>query len=48
MANIEKEMEEWCIQTENSKEKIKGELKIVSMNETTIFIGKKYDEFKKK
>ena len=47
MANIEKEMEEFCIQTENSKEKIKGELKLVSMNKTAIFIGKKINEFKK-
>ena len=48
MENIEKKMEELCIATKNTKEsQIKGELQLVSMNETKNFISKKFDEFEK-
>ena len=48
MENIEKKMEELCIETKNTKEsQIKGELQLVSMNETINFISEKFDEFEK-
>ena len=41
-------MEELCISMKNTKEsQIKGELQLVSMNETINFISKKFDEFEK-
>ena len=48
MENTEKKMEELCIATKNTKEsKIKGELQLISMNETINFIGEKFDGFEK-
>ena len=48
MENIEKKMEELCIATKNTKEsQIKGEMQLVSMNETINFISEKFDEFEK-
>ena len=48
MEYIEKEMEELCITTKNTKEtQIKGKLQLVSMSETINFISKKFDEFEK-
>ena len=48
MENIEKKMEELCIATKNTKEsQIKGEMQVVSMNETINFISEKFDEFEK-
>ena len=44
MENIVKKMEELCIATKNTKEsQIKGELQLVSMNETINFISEKFD-----
>ena len=41
-------MEELCISMKNTKEsQIKGELQLVSMNETINFISKKFNEFEK-
>ena len=48
MGNIEKKMEELCIATKKTKEsQIKGELHLVSMNETINFISEKFDKFEK-
>ena len=48
MGNIKKKMEELCTATKNVKEsQIKGELQLVSMNETINFINQKSDEFEK-
>ena len=48
MGNIEKKMEELCIAMKNAKEsQIKGELQLVSMNETKHFISEKFDELEK-
>ena len=48
MENTEKKMEELCTATKNTKEsQIKGELQLVSMNETINFISEKFDEFEK-
>ena len=48
MENIESKMEELCIATKNTKEsQIKGELQLLSMNETINFIREKFDEFEK-
>ena len=49
MGNIEKKMEELCIATKNTKESQinKGELQLVSMNETIKFIIEKFNEFEK-
>ena len=44
MGNIEKKIEELCIAMKNAKEsQIKGELQLVSMNETKHFISEKFD-----
>ena len=46
--NIEKKRGELCIATKNTKEiQIKGELQLVSMNETIKFISEKFDVFEK-
>ena len=48
MGNIEKKMEELCIATKNTKgSQIKGDLQLVSMNETINFISEKFNEFEK-
>ena len=48
MENIEKKMEELCIAMKNTKEsQIKGDLQLVSMNETINFISEKFNEFEK-
>ena len=48
MENIEKKMEELCIAMKKTKGiQIKGELQLVSMNETRNFISGKFDEFEK-
>ena len=48
MENIERKREELCIATKNTKEsQIKGELQLVSMNETINFISEKFDESEK-
>ena len=46
--NIGKKMEELWIETKNTKEShIKGELQLVSMDETMYFISEKFDELVK-
>ena len=48
MENTDKKMEELYITTKNTKgSKIKGELQLISMNETINFIGEKFDEFER-
>ena len=48
MENTEKKTEELCIATKNTKEsQIKGELQLVSMNETINLISEKFHEFEK-
>ena len=48
MENNENKMEELCNATENTKEsQIKGQLQLVSVNETINFISEKFDEFEK-
>ena len=48
MENIERKMEELCIATKNTKEsQIKGELQLISMNETINFISEKFYKFEK-